>query len=61
MDVKLIIDRLGGVQSAADFFEITPEAIYFWIKTEKIPKARLLHLRAVRPDAIHPQNERVAA
>lgn len=44
-----IIDELGGTQSVADLCEVKPPAVSQW-RTEGIPRARLMYLRAIRPD-----------
>lgn len=54
MDVTLIITKLGGPSAAARFFECKPSAISQWKRDSKIPKARLLHLKAARPDLFEP-------
>ena len=56
MDVKLIIQKLGGNTAAARFFEIRPSAISQWKSANKIPNARLLHLKAARPDLFEKQD-----
>lgn len=50
MDVKKIMEDLGGTSSAARFFEVNPSAISQWKKANHIPRARLKWLRVVRPD-----------
>jgi hypothetical protein len=49
MDYCKAIERLGGTRASARFFEVTPAAITQW-KRKGIPRARLMYLRAVRPD-----------
>lgn len=49
MNSNLAIDLLGGTHEAAKFFEVTPGAISQWRK-DGIPRARLMYLRAMRPD-----------
>lgn len=44
-----LIDRLGGTNKAAEFFEVSAPSISEWRK-KGLPKARLMYLRAVRPD-----------
>jgi len=44
-----LIDKIGGTVIAAKLFEVRPQAISQWRHTG-IPRARLLHLRAVRPE-----------
>jgi hypothetical protein len=50
MDAKTIISKLGGPSAAARFFECRPAAVSQWKRDNKIPNARLLHLKAARPD-----------
>lgn len=56
MDVKTLIDELGGRRRAAEFFEVTQAAISQWVAANKMPRARLLHLKAARPDLFHTQD-----
>jgi hypothetical protein len=49
-DTQRIIDRLGGTTEAAGICEVTPGAVSQWLKNG-IPPARLMYLKAVRPDA----------
>ena len=44
-----VIDALGGSTAAARFFEVTVGAISQW-RMSGIPRARLMYLRAMRPD-----------
>jgi hypothetical protein len=44
-----IIDRLGGTTEVARMFEIEPPSVSEW-RVNGIPKARRLHLKAIRPD-----------
>lgn len=52
-----IIARLGGPTAVAKLCECTPQAVCQWIGLDEegnqreIPKARLMYLKAVRPDA----------
>jgi DNA-binding transcriptional regulator YdaS (Cro superfamily) len=48
MNAESIIDRLGGNAAVAELCEVTPQAVSQW--RSGIPRARLLYLRAVRPD-----------
>jgi len=51
MNVKTIVDRLGGPAKVARLCGIeTTQAVSMWIKRGEIPDARLMYLRAVRPD-----------
>lgn len=45
-----IIERLGGTVAVAQLCECSPQAVSQW-KFKGIPKARELHLKAIRPDA----------
>lgn len=49
MDANIAIDQLGGTSAAAEFFEVTTGAVSQWRDTG-IPRARLMYLRAMRPD-----------
>jgi DNA-binding transcriptional regulator YdaS (Cro superfamily) len=60
MEVKAIIQQLGGPSAAARFFRIRPAAVSQWISKNKIPQARLLHLEAVRPDLFEYQDREAA-
>jgi hypothetical protein len=44
-----IIDALGGTAATAKLFEVKSPSVSCWRK-KGIPKARLLHLRLLRPD-----------
>jgi hypothetical protein len=53
-----IIKRIGGTGEVARLCECTPQAVSQWIGKDpttgaqrEIPNARLLYLKAVRPDA----------
>lgn len=50
MDARTIIQKLGGPSAAARFFECRPAAVSQWKRENKIPNARLLHLKAARPE-----------
>ena len=67
-----IIARLGGPTEVARLCECSPQAVSQWIgidpgtgEQREIPKARLLFLRVVRPDAFkekaEPANEKAGA
>ena len=58
MDSEIIIKRLGGTNEVARICECTPQAVSQWFgidpitkRPRTIPKARVLYLKAVRPDA----------
>lgn len=61
MNVKEIVDALGGDVRAAEFFEISRQAIAKFRKQNHIPRARLLHLKAARPDLFEQQQDQAAA
>lgn len=48
-EANRIIDALGGTKAAADLCEVKPPSIVGW-RIRGIPKARLLFLKAVRPE-----------
>lgn len=56
MDSKIIIDALGGTSEVASMCECTPQAVSQWFgvdasgEARSIPKARLMYLKAIRPD-----------
>lgn len=56
MDSKIIIDALGGTSEVAAMCECTPQAVSQWFGVDAdgeerhIPKARLMYLKAIRPD-----------
>ena len=57
IDPNKIIDRLGGTSATARLCEIEPASVSEW-RTKGIPKARVLYLKAIRPDAFEPENRR---
>jgi hypothetical protein len=48
LDPNIIIDALGGTGSVAELCEVTPGGVSQW-RTDGIPRARLLYLKAKRP------------
>lgn len=48
LDPNTIIDALGGTGSVAELCEVTPGGVSQW-RTDGIPRARLLYLKAKRP------------
>jgi hypothetical protein len=59
-----IIANLGGPSEVARLCEVTPQAVSQWLgvdpktgKQREIPHARLMYLRAVRPDAFIAAND----
>lgn len=62
INVDKVVEALGGDVAAAQFFEITRQAIAKFRKQGRIPNARLLHLKAARPDLFEePEQEQAAA
>ena len=47
-----IIDALGGTAEVARLFEVRMPSVSAW-RHFGIPKARMLYLKAVRPDVLH--------
>lgn len=56
-EVNRILDALGGDVGAAEFFEITRQGVAKFRKQGYIPRARMLHLKAARPDLFEQSNE----
>jgi hypothetical protein len=52
---------LGGDVKAAEFFEISRQAVAKFRKENHIPRARLLHLKAARPDLFEVAEQEQAA
>lgn len=57
MDYEKIILELGGASEVSRLCEVTPQAVSQWFginpetgEKREIPKARLMFLKAVRPD-----------
>ncbi|MBW7896542.1 MAG: hypothetical protein H3C27_15650 [Opitutaceae bacterium] len=50
MDANTIIDAIGTSSEVAQLCDVTVSAVSQW-RRAGIPRARLLYLRAVRPDA----------
>lgn len=57
MDSEKIIAELGGPSEVARLCEVAPQAVSQWLGVDPrtgekrgIPKARLMFLRAIRPD-----------
>jgi hypothetical protein len=57
MDSEKIIEKFGGPSELARLCECTPQAVSQWSGTDpdtgvqrEIPNARLLYLKAIRPD-----------
>lgn len=46
----VVIDLLGGTSAAARFFNVQPPSVSEWKESGKIPPARVMYLRATRPD-----------
>lgn len=60
INVDRIIEALGGDVKAAEFFEITRQGVAKFRKQQHIPNARLLHLKAARPDLFEQQQDKAA-
>lgn len=63
MNSEAIIRQLGGTAEVARLCECSPQAVSQWFgqdpdtgEQRQIPKARLLYLRAIRPD-VFPTSE----
>jgi hypothetical protein len=57
MDSAIIIEKLGGPSEVATLCECSPQAVSQWFgidpdtgKERQIPNARLLYLKAIRPE-----------
>jgi len=53
-DPNTIIDRLGGTSETARLCDVQPASVSEW-RTNGIPKARLMYLRAVKPEVFEEQ------
>lgn len=51
-----VIEGLGGTRKAAQFFDISDQSVSDW-RSKGIPKARLRHLRDVRPELLGQPHE----
>jgi hypothetical protein len=60
MNYSKLIDDLGGTSKVAELFEVTTGAVSQW-REDGIPRARLLHLKAIRPDLFKNTQEEKAA
>lgn len=60
MEAQEIISALGGTAETARICECSPQAVSQWIK-DGIPKARLMYLKAVRPEVFADQKEQAEA
>ena len=49
-EAEELISALGGDVQAAEFWEVTRQAVAKFRKQGRIPNARMLHLKAARPD-----------
>lgn len=49
MDANTVIDRLGGTAVVAKLCDVRPPSVSEWRK-HGIPHARLMYLKAIRPD-----------
>ncbi len=50
MDANKLIDDLGGTTKTAELCEVTVGAVSQWRSANRVPRARLMFLRALRPD-----------
>jgi hypothetical protein len=50
-----LIDLLGGTSRVAELFDVQPPSVSGW-RTTGLPKARRMHLQAIRPDLFPPQS-----
>lgn len=51
IDVEQVIRALGGPAKVAELCGIgTVQAVSMWLVRKKIPPARLMYLKAIRPD-----------
>lgn len=65
MNPKSIVERLGGVNQVARLCECSPQAVSQWFgvhpvtkRARTIPNARLLYLKAIRPDVfVEPERD----
>lgn len=63
MQPNQIIDSLGGTAEVSRICEVSAQAVSQW-RQDGIPKARLMYLRAIRPDVFadeKPEASREAA
>lgn len=58
MDSNQIIDALGGTGAVAELCNVQPPSVSQW-RTSGIPSARLMFLKAVRPDVFAAPDEAV--
>ncbi len=54
-----LIQHFGSVAKAAEFFDITAQAVHQWPE-EKIPRERELELMVRLPDVFPPMREKAA-
>jgi hypothetical protein len=54
MDPNTIIERAGGTCAMAILCEVSKQAVSQW-RNDGIPRARLMYLKAVRPDLFEPE------
>lgn len=66
MSPEKIIDALGGTAEVARLCKVTPQAVSQWFGQERdgtqrqIPAARLMYLKAVRPDVFEAPSKEAA-
>lgn len=51
MNASEVIDRLGGTYAVARLCEVNPPSVSGWKQLNRIPRARLMYLRLIRPEA----------
>lgn len=55
-----LIDKIGGTVAAARVFEVSPQAVSKW-RRDGIPRARLMYIKAIRPDLFDDNQHKAAA
>lgn len=60
MNVKDVIEKMGGTLKVADMCGVTQSAVSQWVAANKIPKAREMYLRLKRPKAFIAQKDGVS-
>lgn len=51
MDVREIVEKMGGTLKVASLCGVTQSAVSQWVSANKIPRAREMYLRLKRPKA----------
>lgn len=52
LNVDFVVDQLGGDVGAAQYFEISRQAVAKWRKTNTLPRMVRRHLRDVKPELL---------